>query len=256
VLHLAVHLAEAHPDQPQQETAAEREAREQEAARQAAVAAEIARLEAEAAQRKAEARARRQAVEGPQHPVAAPGPARGAVPRNPLRPGSAPGGPAAAALPAEPTVPARVPDTGDSSRASTGGEEGRRAGAASRRAAAGEAWERMKRALAERTVLTGVIRSRKPFGVFVDLGGIDGLVRERELLAGSDGPPLQPGQTVKVVVIRMSEDGHRVELSMRHAFESPAPRAERGATGRDARPADGPMALAFRLAQERKKRGE
>ena len=73
LLNLAVHLAEAHPDQPQQETEAEREAREQEAARQAAVAAEIARREAEAAQRKAEARARRQAVEGPQAGGAWPG---------------------------------------------------------------------------------------------------------------------------------------------------------------------------------------
>jgi hypothetical protein len=79
VLNLAVHLAEDHPDQPQGETDAEREAREQEEARQAAIAAEIARREAEAAQRKAEARARRQAVEGPQsagprpeHPHVAP----------------------------------------------------------------------------------------------------------------------------------------------------------------------------------------
>ena len=63
---MAVHLAESHPDQPLGETAAEREAREQEEARLAAVAAEIARREAEAAQRKAEARARREAVEGPQ----------------------------------------------------------------------------------------------------------------------------------------------------------------------------------------------
>ena len=64
VLNLAVHLAEDHPDRPQVETDAEREAREQEEARQAAIAAEIARREAEAAQRKAEARARRQAIEG------------------------------------------------------------------------------------------------------------------------------------------------------------------------------------------------
>lgn len=66
VLDLAAHLAESHPDQPQGETDAEREAREKEEARQAAVAAEIARREAEAAQRKAEARARRQAIDGPQ----------------------------------------------------------------------------------------------------------------------------------------------------------------------------------------------
>jgi len=66
VLLLAVHLTEAHPEQPQPDTAADRAARAQEAARQAGVAAELARQEAEAAQRKAAARARRQAIEGPQ----------------------------------------------------------------------------------------------------------------------------------------------------------------------------------------------
>jgi ribosomal protein S1 len=120
-------------------------------------------------------------------------------------------------------------------------------------------WERLRRAFAERTVLTGVIRSRKPFGVFVNLGGIDGLVRTRELPAedqGREAPGLQDGQTVKVVVIGMSEDTHRVELSMRRAGDPQTPRKERGAPGPEARPAEGPMALAFRLAQERKKRAE
>ncbi len=93
VLNLPVHLADAHPDQPQDETAAEREAREQEEARQAAVAEEIARREAEAAQRKAEARARRQAIEGPQsggprpeHPEATQPIARRQSPALPDRP--------------------------------------------------------------------------------------------------------------------------------------------------------------------------
>jgi small subunit ribosomal protein S1 len=116
----------------------------------------------------------------------------------------------------------------------------------------------MKRALAQRTVLTGVIRTRKPFGVFVDLGGIDGLVREREMVTGDAGSdaPLRPGQTVKVVVIRVHEDGHRVELSMKRAAESMARGTTPRPAGRDTRPAEGSMALAFRLAQERKKRGD
>ncbi|HSB80889.1 MAG TPA: S1 RNA-binding domain-containing protein [Candidatus Methylomirabilis sp.] len=117
----------------------------------------------------------------------------------------------------------------------------------------------MRRALAERTVLTGVIRSRKPFGVFVNLDGIDGLVRTRELPAeepGREATGLQDGQEVKVVVIGMSEYTHRVELSMRRAGDPRTPRKERGASGPEARPAEGPMALAFRLALEKKKRAE
>jgi hypothetical protein len=126
VLNLAVHLAEDHPDQPQVETDAEREAREQEEARQAAIAAEIARREADAAQRKAEARARRQAIEGlpsvgpkpeplhvtpptpPRHPQAAPQPPPEAADRAEPR-GSQPGQPQRPAEPraAKPT-PGRV----------------------------------------------------------------------------------------------------------------------------------------------------
>lgn len=105
VLNLAVHLAEDHPDQPQVETDAEREAREQEEARQAAIAAEIARREAEAAQRKAEARARRQAIEG--LPSVGPTPEQPHVtpPTPPRQPQPAPEPPPEAADRAEPRGP-------------------------------------------------------------------------------------------------------------------------------------------------------
>ena len=263
VLNLAVHLAEAHPDQPQSETAAEREARQQEEARQAAVAAEIARREAEAAQRKAEARARRQEVEGPQSGGVWPERPRGTPPMPPLRPQGSLGRPADAVAQVDPTGPAGVPDGGSSGRGRSrafGNEEQRGRGAESRRAGPeAEAWERMKRALAERTILTGVVRSRKPFGMFVDLGGIEGLVRTHEMRAedtGREAPGLPNGQTVQVVVIGMSKDTHRVELSMRRAGDPRMPPKERGATGAVAPPAEGPIALAFRLAREKKKPAE
>ncbi len=263
VLNLAVHLTEAHPDQPQHETAAEREAREQEEARQAAVAAEIARREAEAAQRKAEARARRQAVEGPQAAVALPERPRGTPPMPPPRQQGLLRRPPDATASADATAPAGVPDGGSSGRGrsrTVGNEAQRGTDAESQRTRPeAEAWERMRRALAERTVLTGVVRSRKPFGVFVDLGSIEGLVRSHEMRAENterEAPELQDGQTVQVVVIGMSEDTHRVELSMRRAGVPRTPPKERGATGAVARPAEGPMALAFRLAREKKQHGE
>jgi len=124
---------------------------------------------------------------------------------------------------------------------------------------ADEAWERMRRALAERTVLTGVVRSCKPFGVFVTLGGLEGLVRSREMRAedtGGEAPGLHVGQSVRVVVIGIRDDTRRVELSMRRACDPQTPPTERGTTGAVARPAEGPMALAFRLARAKQNRSE
>jgi predicted RNA-binding protein with RPS1 domain len=255
-LNLTAHLAEAHPDQPQGETAAEREAREQEEARLAAVAAEIAQREAEAARQKAEARARRQAVEGR--------PSGGAWPER--QQGTPPMPPVVPAPPVDTAdqaaVPADAPDSRSSDRGhgpGTGADEGRRPKAESPRTRpVTEAWERMRQAMAERTVLTGVVRTRKPFGVFVDLGGIEGLVRTREMRAEGAGREMsgpQDGQAVKVVVIGMSEDTHRVELSMRRAGDRRTPSEARGAAGAVTPPTEGPMALAFRLAREKKQHG-
>jgi hypothetical protein len=58
------------------------------------------------------------------------------------------------------------------------------------------------------------------------------------------------------VVIGMSDDTHRVELSMRRAGDSRTAPKARGATGAVARPPEGPMALAFRVAREKKKPAE
>jgi hypothetical protein len=189
VLILAVHLTEAHPEQPPHETAAEREAREQAEARQAVVAAELARREAEAAQRKAEARARRQAVEGPQSAVAGPSRPRGAPQPQPLRPQGAPTRPADVAAPADSTAHAGTPDGGDPEHGrwpAASRDAAREAGAESRRASpADEARKRLRRAGDPRT------------------------------------PP-----------------------------------TERGTTGARAQPAEGPMALAFRVAREKKKPAE
>jgi predicted RNA-binding protein with RPS1 domain len=258
-LNLAAHLTEAHPDKPQGETAEEREAREQEEARQAAVAAEIVRSEAEAARRKAEARARRQAIEGPDFAGPLPGQAGAHPQASPSQQPDEQVRPADAAVQVDLPAPAGEADAGspphgrshapgDSSERGTGAEE-RPAGSE------GEAWERLRRAYAERTILTGVVCDRKPFGVFVNLGGIEGLVRNSEMCAADaagEASGLQRGRTVTVVVIGMREEGRRVELSMRRVGESRTPPKERGATAAAARPAEGTMALAFRLAREKK----
>jgi len=84
-------------------------------------------------------------------------------------------------------------------------------------------------------------------------------VRTHEMRAedtGREAPGLQGGQTVQVVVIGMSDNTHRVELSMRRAGDPRTPPKAQGAAGAVARPAEGPMALAFRLAREKKKPAE
>ena len=263
ILNLTVHMAEAHPEMPTQETGAEQEAREQEEARQAAAAAEIARREAEATQRKAEARARRQEAERQQQAFARALRAGGIPQQRPQGQNEVPARPVDSGEPANPTALPRATDAGsrdgDRLRGSGGPEE---RGAGEERRLAGpesEAWERMKKALAERTVLTGVVRSSKPFGVFVALGGIEGLLRSREMLAkeaGREMPGLQDGQTVKVVVIGISEDTHRVELSMKRTRDPQALRDARYKTTPVTGPAEGPMALAFRLAREKKGKAE
>ena len=263
ILNLTVHMAEAHPEMPTQETGAEQEAREQEEARQAAAAAEIARREAEATQRKAEARARRQEAERQQQAFARALRAGGNLQQRLQGQNAVPARPVDSREPANQTGPPRATVAGspDGGRLHGSGSPGERGVGEERRLGGpeNEAWERMKKALAERTVLTGVVRSSKPFGVFVALGGIEGLLRSREMLAkeaGPEVPGLQEGQTVKVVVIGMSEDTHRVELSMRRARDPQALRDAPYKTTPAAGPAEGPMALAFRLAREKKGKAE
>ncbi len=77
----------------------------------------------------------------------------------------------------------------------------------------------------------GKVTSVVPFGAFVDIGGIDGLVHISQL--GASGyvekaeDVVQPGQTVRVRVVEVDRDRQRIGLSMR---EASAPRAPRPAS--------------------------
>lgn len=76
----------------------------------------------------------------------------------------------------------------------------------------------------------GRVTSVVPFGAFVDLGGIDGLVHISQLGAGGyvekAEDVVQVGQTVRVRVVEIDKDRGRVGLSMR---EPNAPRPARPA---------------------------
>jgi len=76
----------------------------------------------------------------------------------------------------------------------------------------------------------GRVTSVVPFGAFVDLGGIDGLVHISQLGTGGyvekAEDVVQPGLTVRVRVVEIDRDRQRIGLSMR---EPNAPRPARPA---------------------------
>jgi len=72
--------------------------------------------------------------------------------------------------------------------------------------------------------VTGVVRSIAPFGVFVDLGGIDGLVHKSELSWNKVNNPesaYQIGEEVEAEVIDINHERGRISLSIRRLQADP-----------------------------------
>lgn len=79
-------------------------------------------------------------------------------------------------------------------------------------------------------VLEGVIKNMTNFGVFIDLGGVDGLLHITDISWGRINHPeelLKLDQVVKVVVLDFDEDKRRISLGMKqltpHPWESLSP---------------------------------
>jgi len=73
-------------------------------------------------------------------------------------------------------------------------------------------------------LFTGAVRKIMPFGVFVDLGGVDGLVHISELSWGRVEDPsevVSEGQEVQVKVLGVDEKSDRISLSLRQAGDDP-----------------------------------
>jgi small subunit ribosomal protein S1 len=84
--------------------------------------------------------------------------------------------------------------------------------------------EKLWAELNEGQVRKGVVRGIKPFGAFVDLGGVDGLIPVSEMSWGRVNDPsevLQLGQAVEVFVSRLDREHRKVGLSLRHLLASP-----------------------------------
>lgn len=78
--------------------------------------------------------------------------------------------------------------------------------------------------LAEGQIREGLIRSIRPFGAFVDLGGADGLIPVSELAwTKTDDPTsvVSVGQRVQVKVVRIDRVARKIGLSLRALTKSP-----------------------------------
>lgn len=95
--------------------------------------------------------------------------------------------------------------------------------------------EETRKTIAPGAELTGRVKTLTPFGAFVDLGGIDGLLHVSEMSRRRVSDPrevVSVGQEVRVKVIKIEGDGKRISLSMKDQEPDPwADVAERYAPG-------------------------
>jgi small subunit ribosomal protein S1 len=78
--------------------------------------------------------------------------------------------------------------------------------------------------LEEGMIVTGTVKNITDYGVFIDLGGIDGLLHVTDISWGRVGHPseyFKVGDEVKVVILRVDKDKERVSLGYRQRFEDP-----------------------------------
>ncbi|MFA4828957.1 MAG: S1 RNA-binding domain-containing protein [Thermodesulfovibrionales bacterium] len=83
---------------------------------------------------------------------------------------------------------------------------------------------RLKETLAVNAEITGVVKSIQKFGVFVDIGGIDGFVPASEISYDRDEKPeniLSPGQEIKTKVIKLDWDNDKITLSIKATLRDP-----------------------------------
>lgn len=75
---------------------------------------------------------------------------------------------------------------------------------------------------------TGMVTNVTPFGAFIDLGGVEGLVHISELSWGRVAHPREvasPGQELEVVILELDSERGRVSLSLKRGLPNPWERA-------------------------------
>ncbi len=84
--------------------------------------------------------------------------------------------------------------------------------------------QRLLDSLAEGQVIAGKVKNITDYGVFVDLGGLDGLLHITDLSWGRVGHPSQvvsPGQEIEVQVLRFDREKMRVSLGRKQLLPDP-----------------------------------
>ena len=78
--------------------------------------------------------------------------------------------------------------------------------------------------LAEGDAVDGVVKNITDYGAFVDLGGVDGLLHVTDMSWSRVNHPsevLTIGETIKVQVIKINKDTHRISLGMKQLQDDP-----------------------------------
>ncbi|HLH12572.1 MAG TPA: 30S ribosomal protein S1 [Methylovirgula sp.] len=78
--------------------------------------------------------------------------------------------------------------------------------------------------LEEGQIIDGVVKNITDYGAFVDLGGIDGLLHVTDIAWRRVNHPsevLTIGQTVRVKIIKINHETHRISLGMKQLLEDP-----------------------------------
>lgn len=78
--------------------------------------------------------------------------------------------------------------------------------------------------LEEGMIVTGTVKNVTDYGVFIDVGGIDGLLHVTDISWGRVGHPseyFKVGDEAKVVVLKVDREKGRVSLGYRQRFEDP-----------------------------------
>ena len=78
--------------------------------------------------------------------------------------------------------------------------------------------------LGEGQVIEGVVKNITDYGAFVDLGGIDGLLHVTDIAWRRINHPsevLTIGEAVKVQIVRINQDTHRISLGMKQLHTDP-----------------------------------
>jgi small subunit ribosomal protein S1 len=84
--------------------------------------------------------------------------------------------------------------------------------------------EKLWAQIGEGQIYEGIVRSVRPFGAFVDLGGADGLLHVSEMSWTRVADPatvVQPGQRVKVIVLKVDREARKISLGLKQLQASP-----------------------------------